>query len=594
MLQWGSFLACCVAGVAQDPPLTVQELGLTENEPIVLANKHRLHGRFLHITDMHPDPYYKKGSLQLEMCHRGKEGKAGKYGDAVLGCDSPMILMNDTLAWISKHLSDKIDFVVWTGDNIRHDNDRQYPRTETHIFDMNQLVSDYVVETFRSENEYGSPLSIPVVPSLGNNDVYPHNLFAKGPTLQTRELFKIWKPFIPPEQLHVFSRGAYFFKEVIPDKLAVLSINTLYLFQSNPLVDSCDKKSQPGYMLFEWLGYVLKEMRTRKMKVWLSGHVPPNEKNYDISCLRKYIMWTHEYRDVIVGGLYGHMNIDHFIPLDAKSAYNSLNDKYGGVSIPFEDDEHVGLEEMYHRLDSPIWDDSVFGLASDFNELPKFSSFGDVRIAGGIPNNKVGYMETVRDEVYGNIARRKKQGSFSERYAVAHVTASIVPTFNLGIRVWEYNTTGLDAKSNVKFAPWDEFFSGLDKLMQLNHDNDINDDDDMHALKRDKTIPPKMPKNLPLGPAYVPQTFTPTRYVQYYADLKAINNGDKKFGYEVEYTTDDKDHMILPLTVDQWMKYGRTLGKAGKKKPSKKQSRMWKKYLHQAFVSSGYEDMGLG
>lgn len=597
VLQWSCMAVACAAHITQETPLSLADLGLTETTPITLSNNHKLHGRFLHITDMHPDPYYEEGAFQLELCHVGKDkdakkGDAGKYGDAVSGCDSPMILMNETLAWISKHLRDKIDFVVWTGDNIRHDNDRRYPRTETHIFDMNQLVSDYVVDTFRSDNNYGSPLGIPVVPSLGNNDVYPHNLFAKGPTLQTREMFKIWQPFIPPEQLHVFSRGAYFFKEVIPNKLAVLSINTLYLFQSNPLVDNCDRKKEPGYMLFKWLGYVLKEMRARKMKVWLSGHVPPNEKNYDISCLRKYIMWTHEYRDVIVGGLYGHMNIDHFIPLDAKAAYKSLDAKYGGVQVPFADEEvsfeDDSLEGSYRRLGYSIWDDSIDG---NFDQLPKFSSFNDVRIAGGIPNNKVRYMETIRDEVYRDISRRKKQGEFSERYAVAHVTASIVPTFNPGIRVWEYNTTGLDTKSDIEYAPWDEFFSGLEQLLQ---NNENHDDNDLHTLKRDKTFPPKMPKDLPLGPAYVPQAFTPTRYVQYYADLKAINKGDKKFGYEIEYTTDDKDHQMSPLTVDQWMKYGRKLAKAGKKKAGNKEKRMWNAFLHQAFVSSGYEDMGLG
>ena len=32
---------------------------------------------------------------------------------------------------------------------------------------------------------------------------------------------------------------------------------------------------------------------------------------------------------------------------------------------------------------------------------------------------------------------------------------------------------------------------------------------------------------LPLGPAYIEQTFTPERYVQYYADLESINKGKK-------------------------------------------------------------------
>ena len=88
------------------------------------------------------------------------------------------------------------------------------------------------------------------------------------------ELFEAWRPFIPQVQMHTYLMGAYYFQEVIPNQLAVLSLNTMYWFDSNPMVDDCDNKGDPGYKLFEWLGYVLKEMRARNMKVWLCGHVP--------------------------------------------------------------------------------------------------------------------------------------------------------------------------------------------------------------------------------------------------------------------------------------------------------------------------------
>jgi hypothetical protein len=45
-----------------------------------------LKGRFLHITDMHPDPYYRKGASESSGCHRKKPKKekrrAGEYGIA--------------------------------------------------------------------------------------------------------------------------------------------------------------------------------------------------------------------------------------------------------------------------------------------------------------------------------------------------------------------------------------------------------------------------------------------------------------------------------------------------------------------------------
>ena len=93
------------------------------------------------------------------------------------------------------------------------------------------------------------PKDIPIVPSLGNNDIYPHNVLAAGPNRITEHFLgyaqtilvqgsklmecRIWKKFIPDDERHVFERGAYFSVEVIPDHLAVLSLNTLFWYDSN-------------------------------------------------------------------------------------------------------------------------------------------------------------------------------------------------------------------------------------------------------------------------------------------------------------------------------------------------------------------------
>lgn len=44
--------------------------------PLIRVKEPRkLHGRFLHITDMHPDPYYTPKSSQSTACHRKKPKK---------------------------------------------------------------------------------------------------------------------------------------------------------------------------------------------------------------------------------------------------------------------------------------------------------------------------------------------------------------------------------------------------------------------------------------------------------------------------------------------------------------------------------------
>ena len=602
-------------------------LGLTPREPVIIKDvktgkERKLHGRFLHITDIHPDPYYVEGSSIDAVCHTGKPSKkkdvAPKFGKAMSGCDSPVILMEETLRWIKENLRDKIDFVIWTGDNIRHDNDRKHPRTETQIFDMNNIVADKMTELFSAGNEEDPrDFDVSVIPSLGNNDVFPHNMFALGPTLQTREYYRIWKNFVPQQQQRTFDRSASFLTEVIPGKLAVLSINTLYLFKANPLVDNCNSKKEPGYQLLLWFGYVLEELRSRGMKVWLSGHVPPIAKNFDQSCYDKFTLWTHEYRDIIIGGLYGHMNIDHFIPTDGKKARKSLlkaMEQSTRVQQGEDSNEEDEETELNRILDHAMAAKEVFSM-------------------GAKPSNKEAYMNTVRDTYYRkvwnklervdekNVENEKKKKEkkdkkkkkpitrkeLIERYSIVNIGGSVIPTFNPSFRIWEYNITDIVNDSNFavsEYKPWDEFFESLNKIME---DSLLEDEMDSSNIevginrekmgekknkkkkKNDKTMPIEMPDKYELGPAYVPQLFTPTRFVQFYADLEKINQelhnsfveSKDIFRYEIEYTSDEKPYSMDSLTVGSYLDLA---GRLYENKPA------WEKYVEWSFASSGYKD----
>ncbi|GMC22375.1 unnamed protein product [Saccharomyces cerevisiae] len=602
-------------------------LGLTPREPVIIKDvktgkERKLHGRFLHITDIHPDPYYVEGSSIDAVCHTGKPSKkkdvAPKFGKAMSGCDSPVILMEETLRWIKENLRDKIDFVIWTGDNIRHDNDRKHPRTETQIFDMNNIVADKMTELFSAGNEEDPrDFDVSVIPSLGNNDVFPHNMFALGPTLQTREYYRIWKNFVPQQQQRTFDRSASFLTEVIPGKLAVLSINTLYLFKANPLVDNCNSKKEPGYQLLLWFGYVLEELRSRGMKVWLSGHVPPIAKNFDQSCYDKFTLWTHEYRDIIIGGLYGHMNIDHFIPTDGKKARKSLlkaMEQSTRVQQGEDSNEEDEETELNRILDHAMAAKEVF-------------------LMGAKPSNKEAYMNTVRDTYYRkvwnklervdekNVENEKKKKEkkdkkkkkpitrkeLIERYSIVNIGGSVIPTFNPSFRIWEYNITDIVNDSNFavsEYKPWDEFFESLNKIME---DSLLEDEMDSSNIevginrekmgekknkkkkKNDKTMPIEMPDKYELGPAYVPQLFTPTRFVQFYADLEKINQelhnsfveSKDIFRYEIEYTSDEKPYSMDSLTVGSYLDLA---GRLYENKPA------WEKYVEWSFASSGYKD----
>lgn len=598
-------------------------LGLSAGREVEVMNlkggTSNLKGRFLHITDMHPDLFYKEGSSIDSKCHVGTpesaDDEASRFGNAMAGCDSSADLVYYTLDWVKENLGDKIDFIVWTGDNVRHDNDRAIPRTEAQIFDLNREISDKFVELFRNES---SPdpyeLNLKVIPSLGNNDVFPHNMFSLGPTLQTRELFNIWSGFIPPEQQHTFDRSTSFFVEVIPGKLAVISLNTLYMFKGNPLVDDCNSKKQPGYELLLWLGYTLQELRERNMKAWITGHVPPIPKNFDASCANKFALWMHEYNDVIIGGLYGHMNLDHFVPLDGKQAWDNVlglnvaNDEYSGDIFNDEEDEDSGSSILEHAI-----------------------AAREIRLQGAKPVNKGAYMNSVRDTYYAKIAKiiqestsmEESTDSYFERFSIVHVGASVIPTFNPGFRVWEYNISALQTDEAVghSFKPWTEFFGDLqfkmdldileDELIGYSVDSLVNEHDysvdtkkkkknkkkkKKNWWKSDKSFPPKKPAGTPPGPAYEAQLFTPTRFVQYYADLGEIDKeyrellkqGKTKseaaslaFKYKVEYTSDQGPYPMKSLLVKDYAELASHLFADDKK---------WAKYLERAYACSGYED----
>ncbi|KAH6917815.1 endopolyphosphatase [Coprinopsis sp. MPI-PUGE-AT-0042] len=282
------------------------------------AHPKKLKGKFLHISDIHPDPHYRKGTAEDSACHRKKnkkrdkkENKAGYWGTPYSECDTPTRLANYTLDFLGKNWASEIDFVVWTGDNARHDSDNKIPRTPAEIYELNREVASKMEHLFNSRGV------IPI-PTIGNNDVWPHNIMTPGPNSVTHEYSKIWENFIPFPYLGVFQRGGYYVKEVVPDQLAVISLNTMYFYDSNKAVNGCPWKepSDPGNLQLDWLEVQLREFHRRGMLTYIIGHVPPSPGNYFPECYVRYVELALRFQNVVLGHLYGHMNVDHFFFLE--------------------------------------------------------------------------------------------------------------------------------------------------------------------------------------------------------------------------------------------------------------------------------------
>jgi len=481
--------------------------------------------------------------------------------------------------------------------------------------DLNIYLVNKFVEVFGKTDhiESGDPthdLIIPIVPTFGNNDILPHNIFEPGPNKWTRKYADVWNRFIPEEQRHSFARGGWFFVEVIPNRLAVFSINTLYFFDSNSAVDGCDAESEPGYEHMEWLRIQLQFLRERGMKAILTGHVPParteSKQSWDETCWQKWTLWMRMYRDVVVGSVFGHMNIDHFMIQDVKKLTYKF--EVDGVEL---DDELEEEEEISTGRNSTLrvhHDDFSTAAKKNtyLNELR--SGWSDLpapprgRSYSNIDNGDIDFSKKKKKSQKQLEEKFLKEigGQWAERFSLALVSPSVVPNYFPSLRVVEYNISGLEGESPVVIQRpkrravfgkessgpesqlWSETNDGREGDISMQPDDEI-DDADLHDLKKSKKKVKKPKPNFPVpdppsstappGPAYSMQTFTLLGYTQYFANLTHINEDAEKKGekatvveYKIEYDTrhDNKtihDYALSDLTVRAWLGLAQRIGR---------------------------------
>ena len=479
------------------------------------------------------------------------------------------------------------------------------PRTEQQVTELNELLVTKFLEVFGKDDKIDDPdptndLKIPVIPSFGNNDIMPHNIFTPGPNKWTRKYLDIWKKLIPEEQRHGFARGGWFSVEVIPQRLTVFSLNTLYFFDSNTAVDGCAAKSEPGYEQMEWLRIQLQFLRQRNMKAILMGHVPParteSKQSWDETCWQKYTLWMQQYRDVIVGSLYGHMNIDHFMLQDFKDiSKKALKGKQQSLSRTALDDEMTIQSSA----------DYLTELRSDWSQIP------DPPKVKSINGSRIDSFLNMIDDLTKSIKRKKSKedkfldaigGEWAERYSLSLIAPSVVPNYFPTMRVVEYNISNLNAIS-LPMSPDQRDSSSMQAQDARENDSfeTLGEEAGENKRKKHKSKKPhfKVPKppskSAPPGPAYLPQTLSWLGYTQYYANLTRINNdftgdrGDvsdqrwhegkhsgkrpkesrkhhKKFAYAIEYSTkNDSTFGLQDLSVRSYIDLA---GRIGQYKPT--------------------------
>lgn len=215
------------------------------------------------------------------------------------------------------------DFIVWTGDNARHDSDHLMPRTAADIYSANSKVASML-----------SSLGVPLVPSIGNNDVYPHDQLCMGPNdVNIANLSAIWAPFIPSDQQSTFKQlGCY--TRRISSTLWVISVNSMVMYKKNKCGSGCHSGDNGDYVL-SWINEQLKLAQASGATVYLTGHVPPVADFWHNKCLEKYSDLASKYSGTVAAHLYAHTHQDNYAflhDLNTGNAVAVVNIAPSGVS----------------------------------------------------------------------------------------------------------------------------------------------------------------------------------------------------------------------------------------------------------------------
>jgi endopolyphosphatase len=363
----------------------------------------------------------------------------------------------------------------------------------------------------------------------------------------------------------------------------------------------------------------LTEYRKRGVKAYLTGHVPPGKKFYYPSCNRRYTLWSHAFRDVILGHFYGHNNMDHFFFLDAKQAFEEEEDAEMLKRLIDKDDpidystlspsELDSLSRLSTRSASSLLDShdvvtlSAEEYLSDLKEM--FSSLPEKPKHKKWRKGKKGEKDKEKWE--------KKVRKYEENYQVVQVAPSIIPAYFSGIRVFEYNVSELAGvqftrDEYVERVNWTEWWIQMDQEIaqeieldvpdrkgltfqqsdELALDDYLSEDNYLNAPRRQREdlpqrkkkkpkkqppfrLPPGPHKSAPRGPVYESQLFTPLRWEIHFVNLTMTNalydqDPERSWDYgkdffRMEYSSSAAPYNMKDLTVGTWLDLGIKIGK---------------------------------
>ena len=301
--------------------LAILVLCITIILPIAfVAGRNRKTGKVLHLSDLHYDPIYEGNALNTRKCacNLVKTENNCTANDNVLygrvGCDAPLALIESALADSKRNLPNP-DFIVLTGDIVRHHSDMLGGALPGRLVSVFQTISDLIAKYFTLTTIVGQ--------SFGNDDFqknYFFNVSKKCDQPLLKAVLPILQRMMPPlthDSKTNFNCGG-FYSFSVTSKLSIVVINTiLYSVRHNPLIpnqaDSYDPMGQ-----FAWLESTLKTMQSNGNSVWIVGHIAPGYESFDMQAMWgngyavQYINVIKKYNEIVKAQLFGHEHLNTY------------------------------------------------------------------------------------------------------------------------------------------------------------------------------------------------------------------------------------------------------------------------------------------
>ena len=263
--------------------------------------------KMIQITDIHYDEkYVENGTIYCDTplcCHEKVSNysriKSGKFGGEK-NCDTNL---NTLKSFIQASYKLEPDFIIWTGDNMEHDD---WNSTQEEVYTSTETIKYYIDEIYQHK--------IPVYPVIGNHEVYPNDLWESGNEKIFENLANIYKDYFFEDQAYEsFSKYGYYTEKHPNSNLRIIALNCLYCDSVN--YHHLSSNHTEAKKEFIWLEKVLRQAEENNEYVYILDHFPINSEFTLVECSKRLRAIFDRFDYIIRGYFSGHNHLDDIAPV---------------------------------------------------------------------------------------------------------------------------------------------------------------------------------------------------------------------------------------------------------------------------------------